>query len=163
MPRDGRYPENAGAIFREWLAFALIGFSSCGKLCKMNIQINVYASPWNQQSCQDALAFGQSAVASGHKLQRVFFFMDGVYNGLRSQAPATDETDILAQWLSLKQRSHCELLLCVAASANRGLLSAEEAARQSKDTATVAEGFELAGLGQWALGYGECDKVVSFR
>ncbi|MCH8532400.1 MAG: sulfurtransferase complex subunit TusD [Saccharospirillum sp.] len=129
----------------------------------MNIQINVYASPWNQQTCLDALAFSQAAVASGHQLVRVFFFMDGVYNGIRSQAPATDEPDILAQWQSLKQNAQCELLLCVAASANRGLLSAAEAKRQLKDTATVAEGFELVGLGQWALGYGECDRVVSFR
>lgn len=89
--------------------------------------------------------------------------MDGVYNGVRSQAPATDEPDILEQWQALKKASECELLLCVAASANRGLLSSEEAERQSKDTATVADGFELVGLGQWALGYGDCDKVMSFR
>lgn len=129
----------------------------------MNIQINIYASPWNQQTCQDALAFGRSAVASGHHLVRVFFFMDGVYNGVHSQAPGTDEPDILEQWLALKKASECELLLCVAASANRGLLNAVEAERQSKDIATVADGFELVGLGQWALGYGKCDKVVSFR
>lgn len=129
----------------------------------MNIQINVYQSPWNQQTSLDALAFGRTSVASGHRLVRVFFFMDGVYNGLRSQSPATDEPDILGQWLELKDLTECELLLCVAASANRGLLSTEEAERQSKDIATIADGFELVGLGQWALGYGECDKVVSFR
>ncbi|MHA7878242.1 MAG: sulfurtransferase complex subunit TusD [Saccharospirillum sp.] len=125
--------------------------------------MNVYQSPWRQQSCLDALAFAHAALNAGHRLKRVFFFMDGVYNGLRSQAPATDEPDILAQWQALQADSGCELCLCVAASANRGLLTSEEAVRQNKDTATIADRFELVGLGQWALGFGDCDKVVSFR
>lgn len=129
----------------------------------MNLQLNVYSPPWSGAAQTDALSFAFAAVDAGHRIERVFFFMDGVYAGLVSQAPASDENDLLASWQKLHEQSKCELLLCIAASANRGLLNDTEAERQAKTIATVAPAFELVGLGQWALGYGGCDRVVSFR
>jgi len=89
--------------------------------------------------------------------------MDGVYTGLNSQSPASDEPDWHQRWITIQQQSQCELLLCIAASANRGLLNDTEAKRQDKATVTVEPPFELVGLGQWAAGFGNCDRVVSFR
>lgn len=129
----------------------------------MNLQINVYAAPWSRTTQEDALAFARAAKAQGLCLKRVFFFMDGVYAGLGTQAPASDEIDLYTEWTELHEKSGCELLLCVAASANRGLLSESEAKRQGKKTVTVQPPFELVGLGQWTLGFGDCDKVVTFR
>lgn len=129
----------------------------------MNYQLNIYASPWSSSAQADALAFATALSGSEHRLVRVFFFMDGVYTGLSSQSPATDEPDWRQQWLVLQQTTRCELLLCIAAGANRGLLSDSEARRQAKQVVTVESPFELVGLGQWAAGFGECDRVVSFR
>ncbi|GGX53008.1 sulfurtransferase complex subunit TusD [Saccharospirillum salsuginis] len=129
----------------------------------MNLQLNIYAAPWSQSSQEDALAYARAARAQGLCIKRVFFFMDGVYAGLTAQSPASDEIDIREEWVELHKRSGCELLLCIAASANRGLLNESEAQRQAKSSVTVAPPFELVGLGQWTLGFGDCDKVVSFR
>lgn len=129
----------------------------------MKLQLNVYASPWSSPAHLDAQAYASAALARGHALKRVFFFMDGVYAGLNSQAPASDEPDLAAGWIALQRESDCELLLCIAASANRGLLNEAEAERQAKHSVTVTPPFELVGLGQWALGYRDCDRVVSFR
>lgn len=128
----------------------------------MNLQINIYQAPWSSRAQVDALAYARAAVAAGHTLRRAFFFMDAVYGGLHTQAPASDEFDLLARWIQLKQDSGCELLLCIAASANRGVLNEVEAERQAKPAATMAPAFELVGLGQWASGFGDCDRVVSF-
>lgn len=129
----------------------------------MNLQLNIYAAPWSQSAQEDALAFARAARAQGLSIKRVFFFMDGVYVGLTAQAPANDEIDIRQEWLDLHEKCGCELLLCIAASANRGLLNDSEAERQNKTRITVDPPFELVGLGQWSLGFGDCDKVVSFR
>jgi len=129
----------------------------------MKYQLNIYSSPWNSSAQADALAFATALSSSEHQLVRIFFFMDGVYTGLSSQAPASDEPDWRQLWTGLQQRTQCELLLCIAASANRGLLNDSEAQRQAKPVATVEAPFELVGLGQWAAGFGDCDRVVSFR
>jgi tRNA 2-thiouridine synthesizing protein D len=129
----------------------------------MNLQLNLYQAPWNHVSHLDALAFADACLIRGDRIERVFFFMDAVYVGLLSQSPASDETDPKNRWQQLAKRADCELLLCIAASANRGLLNEAEAARYQCPVATVADGFEVVGLGQWALGFGDADKVVSFR
>lgn len=132
-------------------------------MVSMNIQLNLYQAPWHHVSHRDALAFARASVARGDRIERVFFFMDAVYVGLVSQSPASDEVDLRHAWLELAAESGCELLLCIAASVNRGLQNDTEAERYQSPISTVAEPFQLVGLGQWALGYGEADKVVSFR
>ncbi|PTY36576.1 hypothetical protein BGP77_04575 [Saccharospirillum sp. MSK14-1] len=129
----------------------------------MKYQLNIYASPWASNAQADALSFATALNSSEHQLVRVFFFMDGVYTGLSSQSPASDEPNWYDRWMALQQNTQCELLLCIAASANRGLLNDNEAKRQAKVTVTVEPPFELVGLGQWAAGFGDCDRVVSFR
>ncbi|MEX2321876.1 MAG: sulfurtransferase complex subunit TusD [Saccharospirillum sp.] len=129
----------------------------------MNIQLNLYQAPWHHVSHRDALAFARASLARGDRIARVFFFMDAVYVGLVSQSPASDEFDMKQQWIDLASEFGCELLLCIAASANRGLLNDTEAERYQSPVSTVTPPFQLVGLGQWALGYGEADKVVSFR
>lgn len=129
----------------------------------MNIQLNLYQAPWHHVSHRDALAYARASFARGDRIERVFFFMDAVYVGLTAQSPASDEIDLRQAWLDFAAESGCELLLCIAASANRGLLNDTEAQRYQSPVSTVTEPFQLVGLGQWALGYGEADKVVSFR
>lgn len=129
----------------------------------MNIQLNLYQAPWHHVSHRDALAYARASLARGDRIERVFFFMDAVYVGLITQSPASDEVDLRHAWVDFADESGCELLLCIAASANRGVLNDTEAHRYQRTVSTVTKPFQLVGLGQWALGYGEADKVVSFR
>lgn len=128
----------------------------------MKFQINVYGSPWSTQTAEQAQTFAKSVLANGHELNRIFFFFDGVYHGLKTQAPASDEPAQLEHWQELK-RQGVDLILCIAASANRGLLNEEEAQRYDKDISTVDSAFELSGLGQWASGFHDADRIVSFK
>lgn len=127
----------------------------------MNFQINVYGSPWSTNAAADALSFIYQALNT-HNITRVFFFYDGVYNGLESQSPASDESDVLAQWQSLSEKG-IELILCIAAATNRGVLDADEAKRYDKANSTIAKCFTLSGLGQWASGFRDCDRVINFK
>ncbi|EAR09673.1 sulfurtransferase complex subunit TusD [Reinekea blandensis] len=128
----------------------------------MKFQINVYGAPWTGNSARSAQQFIQHSLDSGHDIARVFFFFDGVYHGLNTQSPASDEFDLLSQWQALSDRG-VELLLCIAASANRGLLDDAEAKRYDKSAITVARGFSLTGLGQWASGFHDADRLITFK
>lgn len=126
------------------------------------IQVNIYGAPWTSQGGIDAIQFINQAVSQGNSVKRVFFFFDGVYHGLNAQSPASDEFPFLSEWQKIRSLG-IELLCCIAASANRGVLSSAEAQRYQKPNATLAEGFELAGLGQWASGQFDCDQIISFK
>ena len=128
----------------------------------MNIQLNIYGSPWQSNTAEDALSLVHQAIEQGHTIRRVFFYFDGVYHGLASQAPASDEFAPLAAWQEIKKQG-TELLLCIAASANRGVLNEQEAERYAKTQITADELFEITGLGQWATGFHDCEKQVTLR
>ncbi|MBU2863244.1 sulfurtransferase complex subunit TusD [Reinekea forsetii] len=128
----------------------------------MRIQINVYSAPWSHQSSIDALTFARQCLQQGHELARVFFFFDGVYHGLSNQSPASDEFNFLTQWQDIHNQG-VELLLCIAASANRGVLNAKEAQRYRQSHPSSADFFQLTGLGQWATGFHDCEKLIAFK
>ena len=127
----------------------------------MNIQINVYGSPWSTNAAGDAFSF-INQVQGLHSIARVFFYYDGVYNGLESQSPASDEVDTLTRWQTVSEQG-IELILCIAAATNRGILDSAEAKRYNKPSETMAKCFTLSGLGQWARGFRDCDRVINFK
>ena len=128
----------------------------------MKFQLNVYGSPWSTNSAQNAIDFATIALENDQQIKRIFFFFDGVYHGLNSQSPASDEYDLIEQWKQLNDQG-VELLLCIAASANRGVLNSTEAERYDKPNVTAASCFEVTGLGQWATGFHDCDRIVTFK
>jgi tRNA 2-thiouridine synthesizing protein D len=128
----------------------------------MKIQINVYGSPWSGNSAEQATAFIKQALAQGHHIRRVFFYFDGVYHGLKTQSPATDEFNLLARWKDIAAQN-VDLFLCIAAATNRGVLNDEESKRQGHSVSTVADFFEITGLGQWASGFHDVDRIMTFK
>lgn len=128
----------------------------------MRFQLNVYGSPWSSNAALDAQCFCESLLVNQDDIARVFFFFDGIYNGIASQSPAADEAQILQNWRNIHQRG-VSLFLCIAASANRGVLNAEEAQRYDQSVTSVDPSFEVTGLGQWARGFHDVDRMVSFR
>lgn len=128
----------------------------------MKFQLNVYGAPWSGNSASQAIRLAHNLLKEGHEILRVFFFFDGVYHGLLTQSPASDEFPLLQQWQQLSEQN-VELLLCIAASANRGILNDQEAERYAQPISTMAPQFELTGLGQWASGFHDADRIVTFK
>ena len=95
-----------------------------------------------------ALGFAQAAVEAGHEVRRVFFYKDAVAIGNRF---AADERGVRAAWAEFGKRHDVELVLCVGSAQRRGVV--EE---------TVAEGFQLAGLGLLVEAMIEADRLISF-
>jgi len=124
--------------------------------------IMVLGSPWSTQSVGSALRFAQAALAAGHRVLRVFFYHEGVQAASRLAVPTPPSPDYPQAWAELAERHGIDLVACAASAVRRGVLSDSEARRHHRGTASLAPGFEIAGLGQWLDALLQCDRILSF-
>jgi tRNA 2-thiouridine synthesizing protein D len=127
---------------------------------KFAIQIN--GSPYQGEGSDTAYQFIKAALRKGHEIVRVFFYHDGVYNGLAYAMPPDDERPVVRRWSELAGHHGIDLVICISAAQRRGLLSAEEAARIGKHDNDLAEGFRIAGLGLWIEACLQADRFLVF-
>ncbi len=128
----------------------------------MKFALLVLGSPLGSGGADSAWRFADAALQAGHKVPRVFFMHEGVYNANQLAAPAQDETDRLQRWQQLSREHDCELIVCAASTIRRGVLDADESKRQQKSAANLSEAFEIGGLGLLIEATSECDRVLSF-
>lgn len=127
---------------------------------KFAIQIN--ASPYSSQAGYTAYRFTEAALAAGHQVLRIFFYHDGIYQGLKYATPPDDEFDPTRKWSELAARHGLDLVLCISAAQKRGLLGKDEAERQGKLDDDLAAGFRIAGLGQLVEATLQADRFLVF-
>ncbi|MGR3807283.1 tRNA 2-thiouridine synthesizing protein D [Pasteurella testudinis DSM 23072] len=106
-----------------------------------------------------ALQLAQALLANGHQLTQIFFYRDGVYHGNAFTYPANDEPNLLAQWQAFAQQHQVRLNLCVAAAQRRGVVSPQSAVDGAQNN--LADGFELAGLGEFSRAVLEADRLIT--
>lgn len=128
----------------------------------MKFTLAVYGAPHSQQSAQTAYRFAKAVLSSGHEIYRVFFYHDGVHNSARLASPPQDEPCIPLLWQALAAEFDLDLVVCIAAAVRRGVLDQREANRYEKDQFSLADGFELSGLGQLVDAAVEADRLVTF-
>ncbi len=127
---------------------------------KYAIQIN--SSPYQSSSGETAYQFIKCALEMGHEVVRVFFYQEGIYHAFRYATPPDDEIQVVEQWSTLVCEHNVDLVVCISAAQRRGLLEATEANRQGKKDTDVAEGFRIAGLGQWVEAMLVVDRFIEF-
>lgn len=127
----------------------------------MNFVLAVHDTPHNSNSGEHAIGFANAAISQGHRIERVFFYHDGVLHGLNSQVAPQGENDLLASWGKLAEQG-VELAVCIASGIKRGILNQQEQARYEKSSHTLAPAFELVGLGQLIAGIQNADRYIEF-
>lgn len=127
---------------------------------KFTIQIN--SSPYHSNAGLTAYHFIRAALHAHHEIVRVFFYHDGIYHAFHYATPPDDELQLGNDWRELAREFAIDLVVCISASQRRGLLSADEAARQGKHDNDVAEGFRIAGLGQLVEAISLADRFIVF-
>lgn len=128
----------------------------------MKLSVLVNEGPYQHQASDSAFQFTKAALEKGHEIYRVFFYHDGVNNGTRLTVPPQDDRNIVDRWSALSKQYSLDLVLCIAAAQRRGLLDANEAKRQGKDSNNIAEGFRISGLGQLIEAGIKSDRLVVF-
>ena len=128
----------------------------------MKFAIVVHGAPYSSEACLSALNFARAVLESGHSINRVFFYHDGVYAANSLIAPPQDETPVSEQWQAFGTTNEIELIACIASCLRRGILDEAEAARYDKSAGNLAPGFTISGLGQLIDASINADRVVTF-
>jgi len=128
----------------------------------MKFTIAVHGAPYASTANERALKFCRACVAGGHEIVRVFFYHEAVLAALNSSVPPQDEINITEAWRDFALQHHTELAVCIANGIKRGVLSAGEQQRYDKPSATLAEPFELVGLGQLVDAMANSDRYLEF-
>lgn len=106
-----------------------------------------------------AYQFAQALLDKGHQIDQIFFFQAGVTNGNAFVHPANDEFDLLSAWQTLRRERGIPLHLCIAAAQRRGVV--DGATARSAQQHNLAEGFVLAGLGEFTQAVLQADRVIT--
>ena len=96
----------------------------------MKYAVAIHGAPYSSQAAEHALDFMVALFASGHTVERVFFFHEGVSPGLNGQVPPQTQhnTDLQPRWADLKNQG-VELGICISSGLKRGVVYASEQRR----------------------------------
>ena len=111
---------------------------------------------YDSQANLHALKFAQSAIKNGHHINLVFFFHEGVSIALEQRDLSQEEFDYNKAWRELSSEHDVELNVCISSGGRRGVVKNETT------DSTLAEGFELVGLGLLVEAISSGDKYVEF-
>lgn len=117
----------------------------------MNYVLAIRSTVYGTQGAFLAYRFAEAVLAKGHIVTQVFFFQDGVTNGNSLVDCPSDEFDLVENWKKLAQLHRLPLHLCISAAARRGVVEKN-----------LAEGFVLAGLGEFSKAVLEADRLITF-
>lgn len=130
---------------------------------KPGYSLVITGAPYVSQAPATAHAFCQTLLETGHKIDLVFLYGDGVHLASALNTPPSDETDWTSRWQALAGEHEITPVVCIASALRRGLLNDEEARRYEKPAANLANGFAIAGLGEWVQAVTSSDRVVYFH
>ena len=122
----------------------------------------VRSSPFSTVQHQIAQDFAVTLLAAGHDLKRIFFYQDAVYAALSTQQPVQGQATVSQTWHSLAIQAGITLQVCIANALRRGITDSAEQQRYNLPAATLADGFELAGLGEMAEACSDSDRIIEF-
>ncbi|MCT8665453.1 sulfurtransferase complex subunit TusD [Glaesserella parasuis] len=105
---------------------------------------------YGSQGAYLAYQVAQALLAQGHRIEQFFCFQDGVGNANHLSVPDIDELDLVEVWKSLVQSHRLSLHLCIAAAQRRGIVEQN-----------LAEGFTLAGLGEFSQEVFTADRLLT--
>lgn len=117
----------------------------------MKIGVLVNEGPYQHEASDSAYLFCRAALESGHEIDRVFFYHDGVNNSTKLTEPPQDDRNVVTRWTKLAEDHGVDLVVCVAAALRRGIVDD-----------VLAKGFRISGLGQLVESAIRSDRLVVF-
>lgn len=130
----------------------------------MQYTLLITGSPYQSKACHTALRFLRAALTTyPNSIKGVFFYEDAVLIGSHTAQPPRDEINLTQAWQNLAQQHNIPLYLCIAAAVRRGIVSDSESKRYELENHTLAEHFQLEGLGTLVDLMNSTNKIIQFR
>lgn len=128
----------------------------------MKFALSIHGAFSQSQSAYSALKFAEAVLARGHSIERLFFYQDGVHNATQLAQLPQGEFDLPSVWQQFVQQHQLDAVVCIAAALRRGVVNEAEASRYNLAAASLAQGYELSGLGQLVDAAVTADRLVTF-
>jgi tRNA 2-thiouridine synthesizing protein D len=125
--------------------------------------IVITGAPYSSQAPQTALGFARAALASGHRIDRIFLYGDGVHLASALSSPPSDETHWSREWSQLLEAHDIPGIACIASALRRGLVDETEKNRYELSAHNVRAPFIIAGLGEWVESGLRSSRVIYFH
>lgn len=125
----------------------------------MDYVLAIKSPVYGAQGAYLAYQVAEVLLAAEHNITQIFFFQDGISNANALINPASDEINLLEKWLNLAKLHHLPLHLCISAAQRRGVVDHQTSKSQQSN---LAEGFILAGLGEFSQAILKADRLLTF-
>ena len=116
----------------------------------MKYTISVKSSPQDSETTKIAIDLIYELLERKHRIERVFFQHDGALQALSTEETAVGQEHLLSLWKSLADLD-IELAVCISSAAKRGICQKSN---------SLADGFELVGLGQLIYAIEASDRYI---
>ncbi len=93
----------------------------------MRYAIIVTGPVYGSQKATSAWMFAKALLRANHTIASIFFHQDAVSNANMLVSPASDELNLVEEWVKLSRTENIELNICVSAALRRGVLDQEHA------------------------------------
>lgn len=127
----------------------------------MRFCLLITAAP-DHDNAYHAWEFAQAALQMGHTIHRVFFADAGVLHGQALSTPERGVLSLRERWQHLQRDFSLDLVLCVSAALQFGIIDDDNARQWEHPSTSLAEGFVISGLGQLAEAQLGADRLISF-
>ena len=125
----------------------------------MIFTISVLGGTQGSQANLHAFNFAKAVVKAKHKIARVFFYQEGVSVALSTISIPTGEVNYSKAWQAFSSQHNIELAVCIASGSRRGIVDNK---KDGEKVSSLADGFELVGLGQLTDAISNCDRYIEF-
>lgn len=125
----------------------------------MDYVLAIKSPVYGSQGAYLAYQVAEELLQAKHNIRQVFFFQEGVSNANTLVNPASDEINLIEKWQKLAELHRLQLHLCIAAAQRRGIVDEQTS---SSDTTNLAQGFTLAGLGEFSQAVLKADRLLTF-
>jgi tRNA 2-thiouridine synthesizing protein D len=122
----------------------------------------IQGAPYSSQASLSAYRFCEAVLATGHRIDRLFFYQDGVHNASALCVPPQDEFHLPRAWQQLIQQHQLDAVVCIASALKRGIVNATEADRHALPASNLLDGFAIGGLGLLMETISKADRVLNF-
>ena len=114
------------------------------------------------QAPMTALRFAQAVLKKNHSINKIFFYMDGVYNTSKFITGSQYHKKISQEWQRLIKQYNLSAMVCVSAALKRGITSAEEASLNELSGFSLAGDYEMSGITEWISAIVKSDRHIIF-
>ena len=113
-------------------------------------------------SSETALAFAKTVIDTNKTISLLFFYGEAVQTATRLAVSVQGDTPLIEHWQQFIQAHQLPAITCITSALKRGIIDDTEAERYEKDGSSIAQGFSLGGLGQWADAVKQSDQHIIF-